>query len=98
MYHGVHWAHSDRSAAFYGEIDFVVVNRYGRAIAIEQKNGKLVSDGRDLLKPYAGGPKPVAAQTPESGMGTTTSASTGCSRARRRPISVRASLTLWPNT
>ncbi|TXL64872.1 nuclease-related domain-containing DEAD/DEAH box helicase [Zeimonas arvi] len=62
VYHGVHWAHSDRSAAFYGEIDFVVVNRYGRAIAIEQKNGKLVSDGRDLLKPYAGGPKPVAAQ------------------------------------
>lgn len=62
VYHGVHWAHSDDSAAFYGEIDFVVVNRYGRAIAIEQKNGELVSDGRDLLKPYAGGPKPVAAQ------------------------------------
>ena len=62
VYHGVHWAHSDSSAAFYGEIDFVVVNRYGRAIAIEQKNGELVSDSRDLLKPYADGPKPVAAQ------------------------------------
>jgi hypothetical protein len=62
VYHGVHWAHSDDSAAFYGEIDFVVVNRYGRAIAIEQKNGALESDGRDLVKRYASGPKPVRAQ------------------------------------
>ncbi len=37
VFHGVHWAHSDQRAAFYGEIDFVVVNRQGRAIAIEQK-------------------------------------------------------------
>jgi hypothetical protein len=62
VYHGVHWAHSDESAAFYGEIDFVVVNRYGRAIAIEQKNGEVTSNGRDLVKAYASGPKPVRAQ------------------------------------
>ena len=62
VYHGVHWAHSDESAAFYGEIDFVVVNRYGRAIAIEQKNGEVTSNGHDLVKAYASGPKQVRAQ------------------------------------
>jgi len=62
VYHGVHWAHSDEAAAFYGEIDFVVVNRYGRAIAIEQKNGEVTSNGHDLVKAYASGPKPVRAQ------------------------------------
>ncbi|MCM5571099.1 NERD domain-containing protein/DEAD/DEAH box helicase [Burkholderiaceae bacterium FT117] len=62
VYHGVHWAHSDASAAFYGEIDFVVVNRCGRAIAIEQKNGGLESDGQDLLKRYGTGAKSVSAQ------------------------------------
>ena len=41
---------------------------------------------------------PIAAHTPESGTGTTTSATTGCSRASTRPSSVRTSLTLRPNT
>ena len=41
---------------------------------------------------------PIAAQTPESGIGTITSASAGFSRARRRPRSVRTSLTLSPKT
>ena len=41
---------------------------------------------------------PIAAQTPESGTGTITSASTGCSRASIRPRLVRTSLTLLPNT
>lgn len=27
VFHGVHWAHADAGAAFYGEIDFVVANR-----------------------------------------------------------------------
>ena len=40
----------------------------------------------------------MAAQTPESGTGTTTSASTRDSRARSRPRRVRTSFTLSPKT
>src|SRR6266849_2036925 len=40
--------------------------------------------------------KPMAAGTPESGTGTIMSASTGCSRARRRPSISRDSFTERP--
>jgi hypothetical protein len=41
--------------------------------------------------------KPIAAGTPESGIGTTMSAATGCSRANSRPSISRDSFTERPN-
>ena len=62
VYHGVHWAHADARAAFYGEIDFMVVNRLGRLVAIEQKNGAVSMAGDDLVKVYPTGAKGLRAQ------------------------------------
>ena len=62
VFHGVHWAHSSARAAFYGEIDFVVVNRLGRLIAIEQKNGPVAIGENDLVKSYRTGTKGLRAQ------------------------------------
>ena len=36
VYHAVHWAHAERAGSVYGEIDFIVANRYGTLLAIEQ--------------------------------------------------------------
>lgn len=52
VYHGVHWARVDTGASVYGEIDFLVVNRYGRVLAIEQKNGPVQVRGNELVKTY----------------------------------------------
>ncbi|HWS74129.1 MAG TPA: ATP-binding domain-containing protein [Quisquiliibacterium sp.] len=62
VYHGVHWARADENAAFYGEIDFLVANRTGRLLAIEQKNGEVSLEGGELVKHYATGPKRLRAQ------------------------------------
>lgn len=62
VYHGVHWAHSDERAALYGEIDFIVANRLGRLVAIEQKNGPVSIGADDLLKTYDTGAKGIRAQ------------------------------------
>lgn len=62
VYHGVHWAHADASAALYGEIDFIVANRLGRLIAIEQKNGPVAVGANDLVKDYASGTRGLRAQ------------------------------------
>ena len=37
IFHGVHWTKIEDSAAVYGEIDFLIVNTYGKILAIEQK-------------------------------------------------------------
>ena len=57
VYHSVDWtrAHADRME--YGEIDFAVVNRDGRILVIEQKNGPLVETGAGLEKRYSNGRK-----------------------------------------
>ena len=62
IYHGVHWARVEGGASIYGEIDFIIVDRMGRLLAIEQKNGLIESDGSDLFKNYASGPKSIRAQ------------------------------------
>jgi hypothetical protein len=62
IYHGVHWARVEGGASIYGEIDFIVVDRMGRLLAIEQKNGLIESDGSDLFKNYASGAKSIRAQ------------------------------------
>ena len=52
VFHGVHWARVEGGASVYGEIDFLVVNRYGRVLAIEQKNGPVQVRGDELVKTY----------------------------------------------
>src|SRR5574338_1322474 len=62
VYHGVHWARADARAALYGEIDFIVANRLGRLVAIEQKNGPVSIGADDLVKTYGTGAKGIRAQ------------------------------------
>ena len=37
VFHGVHWTKIEDAAAVYGEIDFLIINPYGKILAIEQK-------------------------------------------------------------
>ena len=37
VFHGVHWTRVEEDSAIYGEIDFLILNPYGRILAIEQK-------------------------------------------------------------
>lgn len=62
VYHAVHWTNIERGYAVHGEIDFIVVNRAGNLLAIEQKSGFLDETPDGLVKNYAGKPKPVAVQ------------------------------------
>lgn len=52
VFHGVHWTREYRSGARFGEIDFVVLNRSGDVLFIEQKNGALEETGGGLVKSY----------------------------------------------
>jgi len=46
VYHAIYWASASESGSVYGEIDFIVANRYGKLLAIEQKDASVyVSDG-----------------------------------------------------
>lgn len=62
VYHSVHWTNIERRHAIYGEIDFVVVNRAGHLLIIEQKSGILEETAEGLAKRYAGRTKLVPAQ------------------------------------
>ena len=62
VYHGVHWSRAATDRTTFGEIDFVVVNRDGRILVIEQKNGPLVETVNGLEKRYADGGKNVVHQ------------------------------------
>jgi hypothetical protein len=59
VFHGVHWSREYVGYTVYGEVDFVVVNRSGRVLLIEQKNGPLDETAHGLVKHYTGGPKSV---------------------------------------
>jgi hypothetical protein len=50
VYHAVHWTTVERGFSVYGEIDFVVVNRHGDVLLVEQKTGFLEEGGDGLLK------------------------------------------------
>jgi len=52
IYHGVHWTRAYDNRTAFGEIDFVIVNRSGRVLVVEQKNGAPIEAGDDLLKRY----------------------------------------------
>lgn len=62
VFHNVHWSRARKDFAAFGEIDFVVVNRAGRCIFIEQKNGALEETADGLFKHYANGSKEVSSQ------------------------------------
>lgn len=63
VYHGVHWSLSTASRAMFGEADFVVVNRSGQTVIVEQKAGALEETDAGLAKRYGGmAPKLVASQ------------------------------------
>ncbi|MBU6272970.1 MAG: AAA family ATPase [Betaproteobacteria bacterium] len=58
VYHGTHWARGLAGGSVYGEIDFIVADREGRLLAIEQKlatvwvrNGELFARYRDQADP-----------------------------------------------
>jgi hypothetical protein len=62
VFHGVHWSREYVGRASFGEIDFVVVNRSGDVLFIEQKNGPLEERDEGLVKVYNDGPKNVGGQ------------------------------------
>lgn len=55
VFHGVHWTREYQGWTHFGEIDFVVLNRSGDVLLVEQKNGTLEESGGDLVKHYGEG-------------------------------------------
>lgn len=49
IFHGVHWTRTEQNVAIYGEIDFLIVNPYGRILAIEQKDTDIEQDRQGRL-------------------------------------------------
>jgi hypothetical protein len=66
VFHGVHWSREYAGHTVYGEVDFVVVNRSGEVLVIEQKNGPLKETEAGLIKVYGSGPKNVRDQVRRS--------------------------------
>lgn len=62
VYHAVHWTNIDGAHAIHGEVDFVVVNRAGHMMLIEQKCGELEETPNGLAKNYSGRLKSVPVQ------------------------------------
>ncbi len=62
IYHGVHWTRAYENRTAFGEIDFAIVNRSGRVLVVEQKNGALIEAENELLKRYPDGEKSVNRQ------------------------------------
>ncbi|WP_423193184.1 ATP-binding domain-containing protein [Cupriavidus sp. H18C2] len=62
IYHAVHWTNVERTHAIYGEIDFVIMNRAGHLMLIEQKSGLLLETPDGLAKNYRGMIKSVPVQ------------------------------------
>ena len=55
VYHSVHWSLTTTERAMFGEADFVVVNRSGETVVVEQKAGGIEETRQGLAKTYAGG-------------------------------------------
>ena len=62
VYHAVHWSTVERGLSVYGEIDFVVVNREGDLLLIEQKTGFLEVGPEGLLKRERGRVRNISLQ------------------------------------
>ncbi len=52
VFHSVHWSLENGKKNSFGEIDFIVLNNSGTAVAIEQKNGALLERNDGLIKVY----------------------------------------------
>ena len=53
IFHGVHWTKLEDDAAVYGEIDFLILNPYGKILAIEQKETSIERNVQgDLIAIY----------------------------------------------
>lgn len=66
VYHAVHWTNIERGYAVVGEIDFIIVNRAGDLLLIEQKTGFLSETNDGLVKQYPGKVKSVPVQMARS--------------------------------
>ena len=66
VFHGVHWTREYRGWTHFGEIDFVVLNRSGDALFIEQKNGQLEESEAGLVKRYGDAAKDPVTQVHRS--------------------------------
>ena len=66
IFHGVHWSREYEAWTHFGEIDFVVLNRSGDVLFIEQKNGGLEETDEGLVKRYGTDEKNVAQQVHRS--------------------------------
>ncbi len=55
VFHSVHWTREAGHRTFWGEADFIIVNRAGRILVMEQKNGSLDETGGGLVKRYRDG-------------------------------------------
>ena len=66
VFHGVHWSREYEAWTHFEEIDFVVLNRYGEVLFIEQKNGGLEETDEGLVKRYGTDEKNVAQQVHRS--------------------------------
>ncbi|MDX1572362.1 MAG: nuclease-related domain-containing protein, partial [Xanthomonadales bacterium] len=62
VFHGVHWSRQYQGTTIYGEVDFVVLNRAGQVLCIEQKNGPLLERDGALVKVYGEQEKNVGDQ------------------------------------
>ena len=49
VYHGVHWTRVEDEATVYGEIDFLILNPYGRVLAIEHKETQIEANNKGEL-------------------------------------------------
>ncbi len=55
IFHGVHWTKVEDDSTVYGEIDFLIVNPYGKVLAIEQKETDIEMNSQgDLIAIYKG--------------------------------------------
>ena len=66
IFHEVHWSREYEAWTHFGEIDFVVLNRSGEVLFIEQKNGGLEETDEGLVKRYGTDEKNVAQQVHRS--------------------------------
>jgi hypothetical protein len=69
VYHAVHWTTIERGFSVIDAIDFVVVNRIGDLLLIEQKTGFLEESGDGLLRRERGRLRNVAVQMARTAAG-----------------------------
>jgi len=62
VFHGYHWTNEGKYYTTFGEIDFIVVNKKGDVLVIEQKNGMLDESSAGLFKNYNNRSKSIPEQ------------------------------------